>query len=346
MRSLLAALAALALAPAAAQAATPLEAPALWTAAPAAGIAPTQLAAEAQAAGARVVFVKAADGSTAEAGFTSALVSALRAQGISVCGWVFAYGAAPDAEAAAAVAAARAGAQCLVVDAESQYESRYGAAQRYVHDLRGALGARFPIGLASQAEVLEHQKFPYSVFLGPGGFGVDEPQLYWHELGLTVPAAFAVAFGQNEWYGRPLAPIGQLFDGVSQPEVASFEGEAAAAGARGYSLFDLEAARAAAMPGPLIAPSRIRHSVPPPAALRPGADGDEVLWAQEHLDAAGARLPLGGYYGAATSAAVARFQRARRLPGTGLLDARSWKALLRIRPRTPSWAAAPPLFAR
>lgn len=329
-----------------AQAASPLASPALWVARPPASTTPPQLAAEATAAGAHVLFVKAAEGTTPEPGFTSGFVAGLRGAGIRVCAWTFVYGVSPEAEAAAALAAVHAGAECLVVDAEGQYDSRYGAAQLYVHELRAALGAAFPIALAAQAEVLEHPKFPYSVFLAPGAFNVDMPQLYWRELGLTVPAAFALASSQNLWYGRPIAPVGQLFDGASEQELSAFRGLAGAYGDPGFSLFDLEAAAAgtiaAALNGPVPAIARVAQ----PATVRPGADGDEVLWAQEHLNGAGARLPAGGFYGAQTGRAIAAFQRRRGLHSTGILDARTWRALLRVRPRIPSWALAPPQSAR
>jgi Putative peptidoglycan binding domain len=339
--------AALLAAPASALAARPpLETSALWVARAPLSVTPQQLAAEATAAGVRTLFVRAAEGTTAEPGFTAEFVAALRAQGIGVCAWTFVYGADPDAEAAAAVAAARAGAQCLVVDAEGQYDSRYGSAQRYVGDLRAALGARFPIGLAGQAEVLQHPRFPYSVFFGPGGFTVDMPQLYWRELGLGVAAAFRLAGGQNAWYGRPLAPVGQLFDAPSPAEVSTFVRAASPRGGHGFSLFDLEAEPAATIAAGLHGASGSGPRFAPPATVRPGADGDEVVWAQEHLNGAGADLPVGGFYGAETARAVASFQRRRRLRATGVLDAPTWRALLRVRPKVPSWAAAPPLSAR
>jgi peptidoglycan hydrolase-like protein with peptidoglycan-binding domain len=78
------------------------------------------------------------------------------------------------------------------------------------------------------------------------------------------------------------------------------------------------------------------------STIRAGADGDEVLWAQELLDGAGAHLPIGGFYGAQTERAVAGFQRRHRLRRSGVLDAATWRALLRVHPRVPSWAKRPP----
>ncbi|HEY1833382.1 MAG TPA: peptidoglycan-binding domain-containing protein [Solirubrobacteraceae bacterium] len=325
--------------------ASPLEGTALWVAQPSSSLV---LAGEAEQAGVRTLFVKAGDGSTPEAAFDSALVGGLREAGLSVCAWTFDYGVHPAAEAQVAVAAVHAGAQCLVVDAEEAYDGRYGAAQSFVHTLRRALGARFPIGLAGQAEVLDHPTFPYSVFLAPDGFQVDMPQIYWHELGLSVAGAFQASIGVNSIYGRPIAPVGQLFDGVSLEEVGSFRTAAAEYGTSGFSLFDLESTEPLALAPVLREPLpdlRLRVVAP---TVRPGADGDEVLWAQELLNAAGARLPVGGFFGATTARAVSRFQSRHHLHVDGLLDGATWSALLRSRRRVrePSWAAHPPLSAR
>jgi peptidoglycan hydrolase-like protein with peptidoglycan-binding domain len=343
--SVLGALAAALLAAPAAAAApvSALRAPSLWLAH--AGD-PAAIAASAEQAGVRTLLVKAADGVTPEPQFTPALVSALRASGLTVCGWTFAYGAEPAGEAAAAVAAVRAGAQCLVVDAEGSYDSRYGPAQAFVRALRGALGRAFPIALAGQAETFEHPKFPYSVFLGPGAFQLDMPQIYWRDLGLTVPAAYRVATAQNTLYGRPIVPVGQLYGGVGVPEVGQFAALALEYGFRGASFFDLESAEPAQLE------AVVPHAVPAirlaarAATVRPGADGDAVLWAQELLDGAGARLPIGGFFGAQTASAVTRFQAHHRLRRSGVLDATTWRALLRAHPRVPSWAKRPPDSAR
>ena len=56
---------------------------------------------------------------------------------------------------------------------------------------------------------------PYSVFLGPGGAQFDVPQIYWHAIGTTPDAAYAHTFIQNRIYGRVIAPLGQIYGGVS-----------------------------------------------------------------------------------------------------------------------------------
>jgi hypothetical protein len=324
----------------------PFRGSALWTAT----ISPQQsgasLAAAARAVGAGALYVKAADGTQAQAGFSAPLLAEIRSAGETACAWTFAYGRDPLGEAAAAIAAVRAGAQCLVVDAEAPYDGLYGAAQQFVRALRAALGARFPIGLAGEAEVAVHPRFPYSVFLGPGGFSVDQPQIYWRDFGVAVAAAYAATIPVNSIYGRPIVPVGQLFGAPLASEVATFRALARAYGLPGESFFDLDSALAEQLAGltERAAPLPSRAAQAP--TLRAGADGDEVVWAQELLNADRARLPVGGFFGAQTERAVAGFQRRHRLPVTGTIGTATWRALLRLRAREPSWAAAPPDSAR
>jgi len=325
---------------------SPFSGTALWIKQVPSQSTPQALAAQATQSGARTLFVKAADGSTPDPQFTPALVAGLRAAGVSVCGWTFAYGQSPLGEAAAAVAAVRSGAQCLVVDAEGQYDKLYGAAQLFVSSLRSQLGPRFPIGLAGQAEVLQHPTFPYSVFLGPGGFDFDMPQIYWRELGVSVDAAYAATIGSNAIYGRPIVPVGQIFGAPAPTALARFRALARAYGSPGASFFDLDAAlpeALAALAAPVVRLAR-RPVVAP--TLHAGADGDEVVWAQELLDAAGAHLPVGGFFGAQTARALARFQARHRLRPNGVLGPATWRALMRLRPREPSCAGGPPDSAR
>ena len=103
--------------------------------------------AQAQAHGITTVFVKSGDGTNYWTQFTPDLVAALHAGGLRVCAWQYVYGKSPAAEAAvAARSVTEAGADCFVIDAETEYESRYTQAQTYIDDLRSAVGADYPIG--------------------------------------------------------------------------------------------------------------------------------------------------------------------------------------------------------
>jgi hypothetical protein len=315
---------------------------ALWVTQLAPGQSGAEVVQQAASAGLHTVYLKAAEGATPEPQFSAALVSEMRVAGATVCGWMFAVGTNPEAEAAAAVAAAQAGAQCLVVDAEGEYDSRYYPAQLFVHALRAQLGASFPIGLASQAEVYEHPKFPYSVFLGPGAFNVVLPLMYWLDFGISVDAVYRDTMAANAIYGRPILPVGQLYGAPTNAELLRFRALAHAYGTPGVSFFDLAAAAPGQLPtlaSPLPALPRKQVLLP---TVHASADGDEIVQAQELLNAAGAHLPVGGFFGAQTAKAVATFQARHHLSASGVLDAATWKALLRFRPREPSWSTGPP----
>ena len=324
----------------------PFKAPALWVTQLSLGQSGGEVVAEAALAGVHSVYVKAAEGASPEPQFSAALVSEMRAAGATVCAWTFAVGQDPAGEAAAAVAAVRDGARCLIVDAEGAYDKLYGTAQLYVRALRSQLPRGFPIGLASQAEVSQHPTFPYSVFLAPGAFNVVLPLIYWRDFGVSVDGAFAATIGANSIYARPILPVGQLYGSPTTAEVLRFRALAVAYGTPGLSFFDLAGAQpegllALSMPLPKLAP---RAVVAP--TLHVGASCDEIVQAQELLNAAGARLPVGGFFGAETARAVSAFQAHHHLRANGVLDPATWKALLRLRPREPSWADGPPDCAR
>ncbi len=301
--------------------------------------------AEAAQAGVHTLYVKAAEGASAEVQFSAALVSEMRSAGATVCAWTYVYGQNPSAEAAAEVGAVRDGAQCLVVDAEEQYDKLYGPAQLFVRTLRAQLGASFPIGLASEAEVSEHPAFPYSVFLGPGGFNVVLPQIYWLDFAVSVDAAYRETMAGNSIYGRPILPAGQLYGAPSAPtapELTRFRALARAYGSAGSSFFDLDVAQPEELSALSAPPPRLARKALVGPTLRAGADGDEIVRAQELLNAAGAHLPAGGFFGAATARAVDAFQSRHHLRQSGVLNPATWKALLRFHAREPSWAGGPP----
>jgi hypothetical protein len=129
---------------------------------------PAAIAAQAKSHGVQTVFVKSSDGTTWWSQFSPALVSALKAGGLHVCAWQFVYGTSPAGEAALGARAAQTGADCLVIDAESKYEGKYGQAQTYINALRAAIGPDYPLALSGFPYVDFHPAFPYSVFLGPG----------------------------------------------------------------------------------------------------------------------------------------------------------------------------------
>ncbi len=91
-----------------------------------------------------------------------------------------------------------------LLDAETEYQGRYVAAQAFVRDLRKQIHARYPVALAGFPYVDYHPAFPYSVFLGPGGAQYDVPQMYWRDIGVSPTAVFAHTYAFNLPYGRPI----------------------------------------------------------------------------------------------------------------------------------------------
>lgn len=76
-------------------------------------------------------------------------------------------------------------------------------------------------------------------------------------------------------------------------------------------------------------PCRLPHDFGRYRALRPGAQGAQVAALQCFLRERGvSEVPVTGRYDARTAAAVRRFQLRRRLPARGLVERRTWTALL------------------
>src|SRR5205085_217045 len=170
--------------------------------------------------------IKSSDGSANYwSQFSSRLVSELHANGLKACAWQYVYGSNPAGEAHLGAQAVANGADCLVIDAEAEYERRYAAAQTYLADLRAAIGPDYPIGLASFPYVSYHPSFPYSVFLGANGAQYNAPQMYWHDIGVSVDTVYANTYIANRIYTRPIFPLGQTYGGVSSSEILRFRRE-------------------------------------------------------------------------------------------------------------------------
>src|SRR5450755_903219 len=303
---------------------------------------PVAIGRQAAAYGIKTAFVKSGDGGNTWAQFSPATVAALKAQGLHVCAWQYVYGNSPLAEAQVGIQSARNGADCLVIDAESEYEGRYAQAQQYVQALRQGLGPAYPVGLAGFPYVDYHPAFPYSVFLGPGGAQYNLPQMYWQDIGTSVDTVYAHTWPLNRVYGAPIYPLGQIYNSPPVSALLRFRQDAAAYGAGGGSWWDWQEATTAGWGavgspiGPLPPPS----PAPGYPTLSSGSQGDLVVWAQEHLVAAGATIATDGGFGSLTAAAVRAFQTAHGIRATGVIDATTWPALLALKAAAHDWAAA------
>jgi hypothetical protein len=290
------------------------------------------------------VYVKSGDGSGYWSQFSRGLVQALHRGGLDVCAWQFVYGDAPLAEARIAAAAVAKGADCFVIDAEADYEGKYAAADTYVRALRARIGATFPVALAGFPYVDYHPSFPYSVFFGPGGATYNQPQMYWKTIGTSVRAVYEHTYLFNRIWGHPIYPIGQTYEGPGAASIRLFRRFAQSYGGLPPSWWSWEETAGSEW-GAVGAPSALqpvpgyRLEVVHPL-LKKGSKGDLVVWAQEHLIAAGAVLPVTGIFGRQTARAVRAFKEDHALPANGIVDTDTWNALLTFTPYRPRWTAA------
>ncbi len=314
----------------------------IWVLADSDGGSVSSVIADAERYGYKTLIIKSSDGAGMWPQFTSKLVQTLHGAGLHVCAWQYVYGAHPILEAQAGAQAVSDGADCLVIDAEAEYQGRYVQAQTYITKLRSLIGASFPVALAGFPYVDYHASFPYSVFLGPGGAQYNMPQMYWYDIGTTVQAVYRHTYEFNELYERPISPLGQLFQAPPASQIYQFRslsryyGGTAGGGISWWDWQEAEPTQFAATAKPV---GGIRGFVADTAVaeLAEGDAGDVVVWAQEHLISAGDRVTVDGEFGPQTQAAVESFQAVSGLPVTGVLDPVTWSALLRYQPAAVTW---------
>ncbi len=294
--------------------------------------------------GIRTLVIKSGDGSGVWSQFNSRLVHRLHRAGLRVCAWQYVYGNHPVSEAYVGADAVRAGANCLVIDAEAEYQGKYVSAQTYVHRLRDLIGTRYPVALAGLPYVDFHPSFPYSVFLGPEGAQYNAPQMYWRAIGVSTDAVFAHTYSYNRLYRRRIFPLGQVYGHPPAHQIVRFRKLARMYGAGGVSWWDWdESTRSAfvALSRPAgRLPGYVRYDVMP--SIRQGASGDVVVWAQEHLISAGHAVSVDGVFGHHTTVAVKRFQAAHGLGVDGIVGPQTWARLLRYRIARVRWLARSP----
>jgi peptidoglycan hydrolase-like protein with peptidoglycan-binding domain len=303
------------------------------------------IVARARAAGVTTLFIKSSDGShNYWTQFSSQLVQELHANGLKACAWQYVYGSSPAGEAELGARAVANGADCLVIDAEAEYEGHYAAAQTYINTLRTKIGPSFPLGLASFPYVSFHSALPYSVFLGPGGAQYNAPQMYWHDIGVSVDTVYANTYIGNRIYGRPIFPLGQTYGGVSASDVLRFRQEARLYGAGGISFWDWQETPSSgwsALAAPLTPLSNVTPNGEYPE-LRSGRKGDQVLWLQEHLASAIPAQEITGTFGSQTAADLRSFQSSHGIPASGIADPATWKALLALPSVAVNWTGGGP----
>jgi len=184
------------------------------------------------------VFIKSADGTTPWPQFNRQLVDRLHSAGIHVCAWHYVYGTHPRTEARVSALAYRAGAECMIIDAETEYEGRPRAAWYYTHELRSLTSSKWTIGLSTFPYLKYHASFPYRVFLRRGAATVNLPQMYWRDIGVSPAKIVRDTYKVNRNLGRPVYPIGQTWNSPGTGELRAFQQAARQAGAKGVSWWD------------------------------------------------------------------------------------------------------------
>jgi peptidoglycan hydrolase-like protein with peptidoglycan-binding domain len=317
----------------------------IWYVSKSSGGSVAAIVAQAHAADVTTVFVKSSDGSSNYwSQFSPQLVAELHAAGLKVCAWQYVYGTDPAGEANLGAEAVANGADCLVIDAESEYEGKYAAAQTYIADLRAKIGASYPLALASFPYVSYHPSFPYSVFLGPEGAQFNAPQMYWKDIGVSVDTVYANTYIANRIYERPIFPLGQTYGGVSAAEILRFREEAVDYGAPGWSFWDWQETNAAgwgALADLMVPLSSVTPNTTYPE-LSKGSKGDQVLWLQEHLAAAEPSQETTGTFGTQTTADLEAFQTSKGITASGVAEASTWAALLALTPVAVHWTGKGP----
>jgi peptidoglycan hydrolase-like protein with peptidoglycan-binding domain len=299
----------------------------------------SSLIADARRYGISTLFIKSGDGTSIWSQFNASLVSTLHAHGLRVCAWQYVYGNHPAAEANVGAAAVKAGANCLVIDAESEYQGKYVAAQSYTTRLRALIGRNYPVSLAGFPYVDFHPGFPYSVFLGPGGAQYNTPQMYWADIGTTVDGVYSHTYEFNRIYGRTIVPLGQTFNRPRLNQIKRFRQLTLSYGASGVSWWDWQSSTTGTWQALSQPAGRLTDFTPDPALATLGirAKGDLVVWAQEHLVSAGEPITIDGGFGPQTQQAVENFQSAHGLEVDGLIGQLTWQALLRYAPAPVKW---------
>lgn len=304
------------------------------------------IAKKAKRHGIRTLYIKSSDGANAWDQFNRGMVRYFHRRGLRVCAWQYVYGDRPAAEAKRGAAAVNKGADCLVIDAEAEYEGRYQAADRYIDKLRHRVGRHFPTGFSGFPYVDYHPSFPYSVFLGPGGARFNLPQIYWHAIGVSVGAADRHTIRYNRVYKRGLYPLGQTYRDEggrpSRKQIRRFRRLAISFGFRGISWWSWQHTSRKQWRALGRKVDKGVRGVRPGAknypVLSKGSKGDLVVWAQEHLRGARGHVRVTGLFARKTYRAVKRFQRSHGLRADGVIGAHTWRKLLRVQPEMVDWS--------
>jgi hypothetical protein len=137
------------------------------------------------------------------------------------------------------------GPDLYVVDVEGEYERRpadpFANAERYLQDVRAAVGPSFPLAYAPLAQPDYHRRLPYAVF--QRHCGAVLPQAYHNAMLVSPERALALtydAFTREGLLALPMAPAGGAYGTVTPDELWRRAAEAMRRGARMLSWWSFE----------------------------------------------------------------------------------------------------------
>ena len=271
--------------------------------------------------------------------FLNRLLPPAHAAGIRVYGWDFPYLNNIDSDVARAAAAAK----HLTPDGHridgfaSDIELRSmgvninnHTAFEYGQKLRAMVGREFPLIATVPRPNPALKLFPFPEVLAH--FDAVAPMVYW--MGNDPAATVIDTIRQLAPLGRPIIPVGQAYDGGSEGgpagipprhQIQAFMKAAEEAGAVSVSWWSWQHADQQAWDA-----VRDAGEFMPPAGAGSAMKAGQVRAYQALLWSLGFAGPAGinGLWDPATVKAVSDYQRAARLPVTGVIDAATREALL------------------
>lgn len=261
--------------------------------------------------------------------FLDQLLPAAHAANIRVYAWDFPYLDNVDGDVARAVQAityltpdghrvdgyaADIELQSMGVNITPQTGKHFGVA------LRRAVGPNYPLIACVPRPNPALKQYPFADLVA--AFDAIAPMVYW--LGQNPEDHMAGAIRDLEAFGKPILPVGQAYDGGAEggppgvpprEELIRFMQSGDRVGAAGVSWWSWQHADQEAWDAIKDA-AEFRLPVGDPAAFTAG----QVKAYQTLLTSLGFPSPIDGTWGDATKAAVKDYQRAARLPATGVID--------------------------
>lgn len=295
---------------------------------------PNAIVARAQAGGLTHIYVRTGSsrmGFYAQ-DFLNAILPVAHANGIRVYGWDFPYFQAWGDDVHRALAAIHHTTpdghriDGFSADIETQSEGTRISpehATAYGQALRGFVGPDYPLiaTIPRPSPRLVAAGYPFAEIVAP--FDGIAPMIYWMNRDPGTDVAGAIEFLSG--FGKPVMPVGQAYDGGAEggpPGVPSrarlirFMQVAEQMGAVSVSFWSWQAADQQAWDA-ISDAWEFRLPAGPPDALSPGV----IRAYQSLLTSVGFGVPaLTGVWDEGTTAAVTAYQKAARLPATGVID--------------------------